>query len=72
MSVHRHTASSTMYSCFLERGKATHSPGMNLPLYMGGSYGGEVREKQMTPCLFIKGDDRSVATIKCVIAFGVL
>lgn len=34
---------------------------------------GEIREKQMTPCLFIKGDDISLAVSKrCVVAFTVV
>lgn len=72
MSVHRHTASSIMYTHFLEREKATDSAGIS-PRYMEDSYGGEIREKQVTPCLFIKGDDSSVAAIKTrVVAFTVL
>lgn len=71
-SVHRHTASSTMHTHFLERGKATDSPGIS-PCYMEDSYRGEIREKQVTPCLFTKGDGSSAAAIKrCVAAFTAL
>lgn len=44
MSVHNHTASSTMYTHLLERGKATDSPGIS-PCYTENSYEGEMREK---------------------------
>lgn len=38
--------------------------------YTKDGYGEEIREKQVTPCIFIEGDDSSVAAIKrSVVAF---
>ena len=69
MSVHGWTASPTMYTHFPERGKGTDLPDIP-PCYTEDGYGEEIREKQATPCLFIEGDDSSVAAIKrSVVAF---
>lgn len=43
--------------------KVTNLPDIP-PWYMEDSYGEEMREKQVTPCIFIKGVDSSVAAIK--------
>lgn len=40
------------------------------PCYTEDVYEEEIREKQATPCLFIEGDDSSVAAVKrSVVAF---
>lgn len=53
------------------RGEKPHLP--DIPHAIRKIPRGEIREKQMTLCLFIKGDDISLAVSKrCVVAFTVV
>lgn len=63
--MHGWTASSTTYTCFLTRKKAQ----IYLKNLKDGC-GEEITEKQATLCLFVEGDDSSVADIeRSVVAF---